>query len=148
MIPHSRVKCLPSSHQVFSCLCSKVTVYRRKWQWFSWTLSSPVPVTMAIIELVPSYNKDNIVFKEGIGVVGLRFKLHGNKHGKHYGNHHGYHHGHHYGSHHSNHHGNYHGNHYGNHDHRISMIITVMIIMIILITVMIAIIIVIMVIIG
>ena len=61
----------------------------------------PVPVTMAIIELVPSYNKDNI----GIGVVGLRFKLHGNNygnHGKHYGNL--------YGNYHDN-----HGNHLGNH---------------------------------
>ena len=56
-------------------------------------------------------NKENIVFKDGIGVKGLRFKLHGNNqgnHGKHYGNHYGN-----YGSHHSN-QGNHHCNH-GNH---------------------------------
>ena len=44
-------------------------------------------------------NKENIVFKDGIGVKGLRFKLHGNNHGnhlKHYGNHHDNH-----GNHHS-----------------------------------------------
>ena len=31
-------------------------------------------------------NKENSVFRDGIGVKGLRFKLHGNNHGKHYGN--------------------------------------------------------------
>ena len=37
------------------------------------------------------FNKENIVFKDGIGVQGLRFKLHGN-HGNYHcnhGNHHG-----------------------------------------------------------
>ena len=46
-------------------------------------------------------NKENNVFKDGIGVKGLRFKLYGNNygnHGKHYGNLYG----------------NYHDNH-GNH---------------------------------
>ena len=47
-------------------------------------------------------NKENNVFKDGIGVKGLRFKLHGNNHGKHYGNL--------YGNYHDN-----HGNHLGNH---------------------------------
>ena len=28
-------------------------------------------------------NKENNVFKDGIGVKGLRFKLHGNNHGNH-----------------------------------------------------------------
>ena len=32
-------------------------------------------------------NKENNVFKDAIGVKGLRFKLHGNHHGNHYGNH-------------------------------------------------------------
>ena len=43
-------------------------------------------------------NKENNVFKDVIGVEGLRFKLYGNHHGNH---------GYHYG----NHHGNYHDNH-------------------------------------
>ena len=41
-------------------------------------------------------NKENNVFKYGIGVKGLRFKLHGNNHGNHLE---------HYGIHHDNHHG-------------------------------------------
>ena len=44
-------------------------------------------------------NKENNVFKDGIGVKGLRFKLHGNNHGNHLE---------HYGIHHDN-HGNHHG---------------------------------------
>ena len=36
-------------------------------------------------------NKENNVFKDGIGVKGLRFKLHGNNYGNHHGNHHGNH---------------------------------------------------------
>ena len=32
-------------------------------------------------------NKENNVFKDGIGVKGLRFKLHGNNHGNHHDNH-------------------------------------------------------------
>ena len=47
-------------------------------------------------------NKENNVFKDGIGVKGLRFMIHGNHHGNH-GNH-------------GNHHGNP-GNNYGNHGH-------------------------------
>ena len=46
-----------------------------------------------------SNNKENNVFKDGIGVKGLRFKLHGNNHSKHYGNLYG----------------NYHDNHHDNH---------------------------------
>ena len=49
-----------------------------------------------------SNNKENNVFKDRIGVIGLRFKHHGNNHGKHYGNL--------YGNYHDN-----HGNHLGNH---------------------------------
>ncbi len=52
-------------------------------------------------------NKENNIFKDEIGVKGLRFKLHGNNHGnhlKHYGNHH---------DNHCNHYGN-HGNHHNN----------------------------------
>ena len=51
-------------------------------------------------------NKENNVFKDALGVKGLRFKHHGNhpcNHGSHYGNHHGN-----YHDNHSNHHGNYH----------------------------------------
>ena len=33
-------------------------------------------------------NKENNVFKDAIGVKGLRFKLHGNNYGKQYGNYH------------------------------------------------------------
>ena len=44
-------------------------------------------------------NKENNAFKDGIGVKGLRFKLHGNNHGNHLE---------HYGIHHDN-HGNHHG---------------------------------------
>ena len=42
------------------------------------------------------FNKENIVFKDGIGVQGLRFKLHGNQNSNHHGNYHcnhGNHHG-------------------------------------------------------
>ena len=48
-----------------------------------------------------SLNKENNVFKDAIGVKGLRFKLYGNHHGNH---------GYHYGNYHDN-HGNHHGNH-------------------------------------
>ena len=47
-------------------------------------------------------NKENNVFKDALGVKGLRFKHHGNhpcNHGSHCGNYH---------DNHSNHHGNYH----------------------------------------
>ena len=72
-------------------------------------------------------NKENNVFKDGIGVKGLMFKLHGNNHsnhGKHYGNHHCNYHDNH-GNHHSNdgnqhsnqgNHGNHHFNH---HNHQL-----------------------------
>ena len=43
---------------LFSCLCSKVAVYRWKCQWFFWTstaTASPSPVTFEFIELVPSF---------------------------------------------------------------------------------------------
>ena len=49
--------------------------------------------------MVSCMNKENNVFKDGIGVKGLRFKLHGNNHGNHLE---------HYGIHHDN-HGNHHG---------------------------------------
>ena len=50
---------------------------------------------------VPTH--ENNVFKDGIGVTGLRLKLHGNNHGNHLK---------HYGKHHDN-HNNHHGNHHG-----------------------------------
>ena len=50
-------------------------------------------------------NKENNVFKDGIGVKGLRFKLHGNNHGNHLE---------HYGIHHDN-----HGNHHSNQGNRV-----------------------------
>ena len=52
--------------------------------------------------------KENNVFKDGIGVKGLRFKLHGNNHLKHYGKHHDN-----YGN-----HGNHHGNHFNDHSNQ------------------------------
>ena len=55
-----------------------------------------------LINSVERHNKENNVFKDGIGVKGLRFKLHGINHGKHYGNL--------FGNYHNN-----HGNHLGNH---------------------------------
>ena len=54
-------------------------------------------------------NKENKVFKDGIGVKGLRFKLHGNNHGSH-----GKHYCNLYANYHDN-HGNHNGNHHGNH---------------------------------
>ena len=39
---------------LFSSLCSKVTVYRRKLQCFFWTSAGPSPVSLDVIELVPS----------------------------------------------------------------------------------------------
>ena len=46
-----------SEQFLFSCLCSKVTVFRPKWQWFFVTSSlaaaAPVPLTLEFIEMVP-----------------------------------------------------------------------------------------------
>ena len=39
---------------LFSCLCSKVTVYCRKLQCFFWTATAPYPVILEFLELVPS----------------------------------------------------------------------------------------------
>ena len=50
-------------------------------------------------------DKENNVFKDGIGVKGFRFKLHGNNHGNHLE---------HYGIHHDN-----HGNHHSNQGNRV-----------------------------
>ena len=41
-------------------------------------------LSMAILYLKKTLNnKENNVFKDGIGVKGLRFKIHGNNHGNH-----------------------------------------------------------------
>ena len=56
---------------------------------------------ISLKQLLLINNKENNVFKDGIGVKGLRFKLHGNNHGNH-------------GKHYGNHLGNYHGNHHSN----------------------------------
>ena len=49
----------PSRHAeqlLFSCLCSSLSVYSRKLQYFFWTSSSPspYPVSLEFIELIPS----------------------------------------------------------------------------------------------
>ena len=49
---------------LFSCLCSKVTVYSRKLQCFFRTSSTPSPVSLEFIELVPK----NVHFRNIIGV--------------------------------------------------------------------------------